>query len=541
MTGITYARVVLYSDRPIPPSNRIFMLSNQPNPERQSRPMEICSLLALLLGIAIRLSQYLSGRSLWFDEVAVILNLQERTYGELLGSLNYEQAAPPLFLWIEKFALETLGNNEYSLRLYPLLGGLLSLVVFYHFTRQYAMGWARPIAMLLFSTISYVVYFSSELKPYSWDVTIGMLLFMSISAIASLKPNTNQLIGVGLLGTISIWLSFPSILVMASIEAANLLKLKLWKASRADWQAFLLRRVPLYAAWLMSLVGLYVMVVSKTLTETDLSASWADRYPENWYDLLWGIDALGRFFYRPLYYSTPLDGIAMVVFIIGLVHLWRKRGWQLAYLGAPFIVTMLASYLQQYPFQDRLILFLVPYSLVILGEGMALLLGRSRKRPKIVGAVGVALVGLLLVLPLSDTLPRAVNPSRTHYDHVRPAIAHIYNNWKPDDKLFVFYWTQLQFQYYKTRYDFPPKAVVLSQLEDFGQSDLHEGDIERLSQEISALKAGPFKGQDRVWFLMARKHDDVAAEITDSLEQLGKSLEITRYPTVVVNLMDLSE
>ena len=517
------------------------MLSNQPNPEQPPRSMEVCSLLALLLGIAIRLSQYLSGRSLWFDEVAVILNLQERSYGELLGSLNYDQAAPPLFLWIEKFALETLGNNEYSLRLYPLLGGLLSLIVFYHFTRKYALGWARPIAILLFSTIGYVVYFASELKPYSWDVTVGMLLFVSISAIATPKPNTNRLIGVGLLGAISIWLSFPSILIMAGIEAANWLKLKLWKASRADWRAFLLRRVPLYTAWLMSLVGLYVMVISKTLAETDLSASWADRYPENWYDLMWGIDALGRFFYRPLYYSTPFDGIAMVVFVIGLVHLWRKRGWQLTYLGAPFIVTMLASYLQQYPFQDRLILFLVPYSLVILGEGMALLLGRSRKRPKIVGAVGVALVGLLLVLPLSYTLPRAVNPSRTHYDHVRPAIAHIYNNWRPDDKLFVFYWTQLQFQYYKTRYDFPPKAVVLSQLEDFGQSDLHEGDIERLSQEISALKAGPFKGQDRVWFLMARKHDDVAAEITDSLEQLGKSLEITRYPTVVVNLMDLSE
>ena len=90
-----------------PPGSGLGSSPPKKNAQSANRLIETCSQLALALGILVRLVQYFSNRSLWFDEVAVALNLQERNYSELLGALSYDQAAPPLFLWIEEFALNT--------------------------------------------------------------------------------------------------------------------------------------------------------------------------------------------------------------------------------------------------------------------------------------------------------------------------------------------------------------------------------------------------------------------------------------------------
>lgn len=515
------------------------------------RAMQTYSRLALAFGVLFRLVQYFSNRSLWLDETLVVLNLQERTYSQLLEALDYNQAAPPLFLWIEKFALENLGNTEYSLRLYPLIGGLLSLIIFYHFTKSYAEGWARPIAIFLFSTLSYIAYYASDVKPYSWDVTLCLLLFMSISAVATLKPSFKRVWVAGLLGVVSVWLSFPSILMMAGTEATNLIKLKLWQLSRADWLTLLSRRLPLYAAWLMSFGCLYVVNISKTLTGTSLESAWASRYPQSWFDLLWLLDAFGQFFYHPLGFFSPADGIALIVFVVGWVYLYRTHRWRLIYLSSPFAITILASYLQQYPFRNRLILFITPYALVILAEGIFLLIRRFlsrktvspvRRSARFVRVLGFVLALSLLMLPLGETLPKIVRPQLNHFDHVRPAIAYIHTHWQPGDKLYISPAARRLFQYYQSRFDFPAGDVIYGEVKNFGSRNLAEGALERLSDNINELKAGPLKDQPRVWFLLARKPPEEEAMLIQHLDNtVGKSIETVHYPKAVANLRDLSE
>jgi len=508
-------------------------------PHPHSRWLKIGSLLGLWLGVVVRLVQYFSNRSLWFDEVAIVLNLQARNYLELLGALSYNQAAPPLFLWIEEFALNTLGNHEYALRLYPLIGGLLSLAVYYRFTQMLTDGWARPIAIFLFSVLSYIVYFAGEVKPYSWDVTLGLLLFMAIAPLATFTPRLKQLVGAGLLGSLSIWLSFPSILVMTAVEATNLMKLKLWKASLVEWRSLLFRRLPLYAVWLASLIGLYVVNVSKTLAETDLAAGWTDRYPDSWFDLLWLLDAFGQFFYEPMGFRSPADGLSIVAFVIGFVYLYRTHGWRLAYLCSPFVVTILASYLHKYPFRNRLVVFLTPYALVILSEGIAVLIRRWRKGPRVLGVMGLALAALLLLQPLGHTLAWVVKPERAHFDDVRPAIAHIQQHWQPGDKVYVFRWAQLQFDYYQPRFNLSSDDIVLAQTADPNLFRVEAGDLQQLSEEVTRLRTTVLKDAPRVWFLLARKDAEDAAIISAELDRLGTSLERIYYPDVVLSLQAL--
>src|SRR5258706_8289415 len=75
----------------------------------------------ILLGLLLRLRQYLTWRSLWLDEAMLALNITGRSFAGLLQPLDYDQGGPLGFLLAEKLVITLLGNNELSLRLIPFL------------------------------------------------------------------------------------------------------------------------------------------------------------------------------------------------------------------------------------------------------------------------------------------------------------------------------------------------------------------------------------------------------------------------------------
>lgn len=502
--------------------------------------LERLSLVGIGLGILVRLVQYFSNRSLWFDEVSLGLNLLERDYLELLQALDYNQAAPPIFLWVEKFLMEVWGTHEYALRFFPLVGGLLSLWLYYRFTQQFTRGWARPIALWLFALQSYIVYFAGETKPYTWDVTLGLWLFMVVMSLDAIKPRLNRLVTAAVLGALSIWLAFPSIFVMAGVEGANIVKLRLWRVSWSQLKEFWIRRIPLYSAWIASLGCLYFGIIRQTLAETGLSDGWASRYPTSWFDILWLLDSMSRFFYRPMGFSSPADGIAIVAFLTGCVWLYRRQRSHLLYLGAPFVANLVASYLHKYPFRERLVLFLVPYGLIIVAEGIVFWLGRWNKRPRMLSIISVIMAVGLIIMPVGKSLQKMVQPTRFHFDHVRPAMEYIQAQWQPGDQLYVFSRARLQFRYYNHRFNFPEADTVLSSLEDVGIRKLEDDDLDQYTQELTTLKAGPLQGKSRVWILLARKKSNAEDDIVERLDQLAIPLEHKQFPGAMVGLYDFT-
>src|SRR5258706_13146620 len=82
----------------------------------------------ILLGLLLRLRQYLTWRSLWLDEAMLALNITGRSFAGLLQPLDYYQGGPLGFLLAEKLGITLLGNNELSLRLIPFLAGLAPLL-----------------------------------------------------------------------------------------------------------------------------------------------------------------------------------------------------------------------------------------------------------------------------------------------------------------------------------------------------------------------------------------------------------------------------
>src|SRR5688572_7392603 len=81
----------------------------------------------LALGLGLRCYHYLRNPSVWHDEAALMLNVLDKGYAELLGPLQFSEAAPPLFLWLEKAVSLVLGDGTLALRLVPFLASCASL------------------------------------------------------------------------------------------------------------------------------------------------------------------------------------------------------------------------------------------------------------------------------------------------------------------------------------------------------------------------------------------------------------------------------
>src|SRR5438309_1673321 len=107
-----------------------------PRPREESAPPnpgKLFGVLAwLLVGLSIltRFVRYLTCAPLWGDENFQAAAFLDHDYLGLLGILPYEQVAPIGFLWIELTFVKLLGFHEWSLRLFPLLAGIGSVLLF---------------------------------------------------------------------------------------------------------------------------------------------------------------------------------------------------------------------------------------------------------------------------------------------------------------------------------------------------------------------------------------------------------------------------
>ena len=119
---------------------RMALLSSFPEAVTTARrdPKWVAGIVAAacVAGTILRLIQYLQGRPLWLDEAMLALNIGSRGLPELLGRLDYHQVAPPLFLLLERAAVNLGGVDELSLRAFPMLAGIATLPILYLAARR---------------------------------------------------------------------------------------------------------------------------------------------------------------------------------------------------------------------------------------------------------------------------------------------------------------------------------------------------------------------------------------------------------------------
>ncbi|GAH86273.1 unnamed protein product, partial [marine sediment metagenome] len=152
------------------------------------------------IGIGIRLRNYFFNRALWLDEATLSLNIVNRDYLQLLKPLDTLQVAPIGFLFVEKFFVSIFGTNEFALRLFPLIAGILSLFFFYSVARKFTNKFIALFGLLFFVFGYYLIYYSTEVKQYEIDVLVFLLCFNFIYLIDHSYKGIQKYLVSGLIG-----------------------------------------------------------------------------------------------------------------------------------------------------------------------------------------------------------------------------------------------------------------------------------------------------------------------------------------------------
>ncbi len=485
--------------------------------------------IIISFGIIVRLVQYLYNRSLWADEAVLALNIVNRSYLELFQPLDYEQAAPIGFLLVEKLAVKIFGDNEYALRLFPLFSSILSLFLFYVLAQRCIQRTAVPIALALFASLRYLVYYASEVKQYSTDVAIALLSCLIAMSLGSPKLSKRQTVTFSFLGAIAIWFSYPAIFVLAGVGITSSL-IGILKKQKIKITNVLV----IGSTWLLSFSLFYLVSLHKVSGDEDLLKSWNRAFPSSVFDIVWLLDALGKFFSKPLGFSGLMDGIAIFAFLIGCIFQFHRKKGTLAILLSPLFVTILAAYLHKYPFRSRLVLFLTPFIILLIAEGVEYL--RSKTRYNFTSIAGILLLFLLLYQPLASASNLLLYPSLK--EEIKPIISYVKANQQPGDILYIFQRGRYQFEYYAKKYGYQDEDYIIGieDLDKYDGKNLSQLEWNRYKRDLDKLR-----GNKRVWLIFS--HADQPQEnekINQYLDKIGKQIDASYNPGAYVYLYDLS-
>ena len=443
----------------------------------------------LVIGAGLRIWQYTADTSLYIDEVAVARHILDRSLPTLLTVALPDQSAPKGFLLALKISVLALGSNDLTLRLFSLVTSLGSLVLFWRIAVR-LRGAAGPMAFTLFAGAIPLITFGSEVKQYSGDVFFTLLmLWLTLRIVASARVSPGTLWATGLAGALAAWFSHPAALVLFSL-AIVLVFAPAMHGKR--WQL-----APMLGLWIASALAATVEAMWSLPPNVRVNARqiWTQGFLPlpltKAFAMLWPWDQIKAILGRgiPASLAYPEPALYFVLIVVGFGVLLRRQRTLAVCLLAPIAATLGAAVARQYPFADRLILFLIPMFLLALGAGIEKFrewVARGSHRlwsTTIPGWLVYVTLGGMALWPVIKT------PPPYHVEDMKLVLAYLQAERLPTDRIYTYYAAAPATAYYAARYGLHD--------EDYAVGGCHRGDGRRYLDEIDK-----FRGSQRVWVLL---------------------------------------
>jgi len=484
--------------------------------------------LIVVLGITLRLRQYLVNRSLWVDEAMLALNIVNRTFGELTRPLDYNQGAPLGFLFAEKLIVLILGNHDYTLRLFPIFSGLVSIYLIYRIAIEY-FGTPGIFAVLSLSISSSLIYYSSELKQYSSDVMLALLLtYLSILCIQQ-ESHTRNFILLGIAGVLSIWVSHPSAFIVAGIGIILMIE-KLHKKAytQIPWI------IGVGIMWSITFLTTYAVSLRYLIANKNLNNYWQNDFMPlpPWENIGWYKNVFISLLPGISLNQQYIAEISLVLTLIGIASLVTRNKKIALLVIFPFILSAAASIMHRYPMNGRFIYFLIPFLALLMAEGLGLMYSIFAKlNPKIALFVYGSIALLILWPPITSAINNAIAPPMG--EDIKPILTYIQTNMQENDLVYVHKGSFAPVMYYASSYRLNTENIIFADVNTKGITGF-EVDIENL------------KGRDRIWFIFSHviscggcKGNRILFHV-QLLDQIGIQLEHFEASRAAVYLYNLS-
>lgn len=476
------------------------------------------------VGALLRLREYAANRSLWRDEASLVHNVLHRGWLGFDHPLDFNQGTPPGFFVIEHAVVSLFGSTELVLRAPALLASVLALVVMAVLVRRELDPTTGLVALALFAGATALVEYGNEVKQYSLDVLVALLIALVVSCAWRAHLDRRWCVVLGATGAAAVWFAHitPFVLVAAGLTLA-------WEPLRSRDLAVLRRLALVGTAWFASWLVLYLWLLRNLGDSSFLRDYWHDAFLpippsdgrglERWHTVLSSTSTLltGR---------SAVDLLVAVVAVVGVVRLARRQKGILAMTVGPWIAVVVASAFELYPAAERMVLFVVPGLTVLLGAGVAEIVGRLRRTAPML-ATAVAVIFVLLC----STAGLGRLTSTTTIEEQRPLIAAMAETTQPGDAAYVTETAEPAFDYYADQEDLHLDPVVI------GRAPFD--DVEAIEAELALLQ-----GRPRVWVVASafwRPEGDIDPALTTALDRMGGvRLEQLDGPGATVMLYDLS-
>lgn len=352
----------------------------------------------LLVGMNLlwRAVRYGIGFPIWGDEAFLAVNFQTRGFAGLIEPLDHYQIAPLLFLWIEEAVSRVLGFSEYALRLVPFAVGLASVLLFVKLSRQLLVRHAALLAIAVFAASYYPVRHAAEIKPYSMDLFVALLILLNAWWVHNKSNSIGRWLAFGVLSAIAVWLSYPSVFVSGGALAVLGLD-----ALRRRSIGEIIDAIFAGAMLGGSFIGMYLVFgAGQAAAGAGLAESghWSFTFPpikEPWLLPWWFIRVhTGNMFAYPNGGNEGGSAATFILFVFGCIGMWRTNRKALFLLLSPLPLMFIAAVLEKYPYggSARVAQHFAPAVCLLAGYGLLVVFRRFMTPRAALRAVSIACV-----------------------------------------------------------------------------------------------------------------------------------------------------
>lgn len=401
--------------------------------------INILLVITIIVGITLRVIFLFHNRPLWNDECALALNLVHFNFFKLFKTLDFGQAAPPLFMLISELFFQVFKHSETSLRLFPMFSSILSVICFY-FLAKNILHKKNTIffAIVLFCFNFQLLYYSQEFKQYSSDILIFIIILTSSFYLKLEHLNLKKIFIVGVLYAFSVWVSFTaaiaviSVLLFIFIENAKYFK----------------KILVMFAPILVSFI-IFNLSQGHLASDNYLHSYWVagfiNKNYSNFFSIIWNFFIFG------------FDNLFLfLLFAVGIISsLFSIKDKKSLILLIPFVFAILLSKFSLYPLESRVSLYLIPIFILFIAKGIDCI----NIKNKLTNIVIYSFIVILGCLPSIISSSYSIVFKDYNYEDIVSSLQFAQNQIGKDDILYIPEGSKLSYEYYKSKFKF--KNVVI--------------------------------------------------------------------------------
>ncbi len=237
--------------------------------------------------------------------------------------------------------MSLLGESEYVLRIVAFVAGCASLVLLYQLLSKTSGRYGILFALLACACSYYLVYYSAELKQYSSDVLVSLILALFFYKHVSQPTTPKDFWMFGFVGVAALCFSHPAVFVLIGMGITLLIHF--WK----DRQR-LLWTLLMGAVWGAVFLVIYLVLLRYQTTSDYLITFWRNLNSfmpiPPWRDVLWFPYSLEHLFTSIGGLSSGMILILLPLYLYGLWAFWKDGKWQWSLAGIiPIGINMIVS------------------------------------------------------------------------------------------------------------------------------------------------------------------------------------------------------